>query len=61
MYPGRAISNSTYEMFRKKYKIKKYVKVEKSLDEIRKEIYEFEKAHRNEIGQGLYFNVPKNK
>lgn len=52
----RAIGYATYEMFRKRYKIKKHkyvktklddkpVKIEKSIDDIRKEIYRFEQKN----------------
>lgn len=64
----RAISYATYEMFRKRYKIKKHkyvktklddkpIKIEKSIDDIRKEIYQFEQKNQDKIENGLYFNV----
>ena len=59
---GRPISYKTYEMFRRRYKLKKFrwvlVKLDKSLDEIKMEIYNYEKNHQDEIINGLYFNVP---
>lgn len=60
---GRPIAFKTYEMFIRKYKLKKWklqcVKVGKSLEEMKMEIYNYEKNHQDEIIDGLYFNVPE--
>lgn len=60
---GRPISYKTYQMFIRKYKIKKSkwerVKVNKSIDELKMDIFNYEKNHQDEIINGLYFNVPE--
>lgn len=58
---GRPISYQTYEMFRKRYKIskRKQIYVDKTLDDIRQDIYNYEKNYQYKIKDGLYFNVPE--
>ncbi len=60
---GRTISYETYEMFRNRYKITRrkqiHKYVDKTLDDIRQDIYNYEKNHQDEIIHGLYFNVPE--
>jgi hypothetical protein len=52
---GRAIANTTYKKFAKKYGIKIG---SKSMNQLAEEIYEYEIKHADEIDLGLYVNPP---